>query len=119
MAEAILNARQGDRYEAFSAGSHPTGFVHPLAKKALAEIGIDHRGTSKHMDEFRGQSFDFVITLCDPAADECPVWLGRGMRLHMPFPDPANVKGSEAEQMVAFREVRDGIASQISELLDK
>jgi arsenate reductase len=118
MAEAILTARQGEHYQAFSAGSHPTGFVHPLAIKALAEIGIDHHGASKHVDEFRGQSFDLVITLCDPAADECPVWLGKGRRMHMPFPDPAKVVGSETEQMVVFREVRDGIAAQISELLD-
>jgi arsenate reductase len=117
MAEAILNARLGERYQAFSAGSHPTGFVHPLAIKALAEIGIRHQGSSKHVDEFRGQSFDYVITLCDPVADECPVWLGRGKRMHMPFPDPAKVSGTEDEQMAAFREVRDGIAAHISELL--
>jgi arsenate reductase len=119
MAEAILNARLGGRYEAFSAGSHPAGFVHPLAIKALAEIGIDHQGTSKLVDEFYGQSFDYVITLCDPAADECPVWLGRGKRLHVPFPDPAKATGTEEKQMDTFREVRDGIAAQISELFAK
>jgi arsenate reductase len=117
MAEAILNARLGERYQAFSAGSHPTGFVHPLALKALAELGITHHGRSKHVDEFHGQSFDYVITLCDPAADECPVWLGDGKRMHMPFPDPARVTGTEDEQMAAFRDVRDGIAAQISALL--
>jgi arsenate reductase len=119
MAEAILNARLGERYQAFSAGSHPAGFVHPLAIKALAEIGIRHQGRSKHVDEFRGQSFDYVITLCDPVADECPVWLGRGIRMHMPFSDPAKVTGTEDEQMAAFREVRDGIAAQISASLAK
>jgi arsenate reductase len=117
MAEAILNARLGERYQAFSAGSHPTGFVHPLALKALAELGITHHGRSKHVDEFHGQSFDYVITLCDPAADECPVWLGDGKRMHMPFPDPARVTGTEDEQIAAFRDVRDGIAAQISALL--
>jgi arsenate reductase len=117
MAEAILNARLGERYQAFSAGSHPTDFVHPLALKALAELGITHHGRSKHVDEFHGQSFDYVITLCDPAADECPVWLGDGKRMHMPFPDPARVTGTEDEQMAAFRDVRDGIAAQISALL--
>lgn len=119
MAEAIVNARMGERYAAFSAGSRPSGYVHPLAIKALAEIGIDHHGKSKHVDEFRGQSFDYVITLCDPAADACPVWLGRGVRLHMPFQDPANASGTEAEQMAVFREVRDGILAQVSELFDK
>jgi arsenate reductase len=117
MAEAVLNARLGDHYQAYSAGTHPTGLVHPLAIKALAEIGIQHQGSSKHVDAFRGQSFDYVITLCDPAADECPVWLGRGKRMHMPFPDPTKKTGTEDEQMAAFREVRDGIATQISELL--
>ena len=76
MAEAIINARLGDRWEAFSAGSRPIGYVHPLALRALTEIGIDHLGRSKSMDEYRGQSFEMVVTLCDLAADECPDWLG-------------------------------------------
>ncbi len=59
------------------------------------------------MDEFHGLSFDLVVTLCDQAADECPVWLGRGKRVHMPFPDPAKVNGNEDEKMAAFRRVRD------------
>jgi arsenate reductase len=117
MAEAIVNSRLGDRYEAFSAGSHPTGFVHPLAIKALSEIGIEHQGTSKSIDEFQGLSFDLVVSLCDQAADECPVWLGKGRRVHVPFPDPAKVTGDEMEIMAAFREVRDGIAKEIIQLL--
>jgi arsenate reductase len=117
MAEAIVNSVLGDRWEAFSAGSHPTGFVHPLAIKALSEIGIEHQGRSKSIDEFQGQSFDLVVTLCDDAGDECPVWLGKGRRVHMPFPDPAKVTGDETEIMVAFREARDGIIREISQLL--
>jgi arsenate reductase len=117
MAEAIVNSRLNDRWEAFSAGSHPTDFVHPLAIKALSEIGIEHQGRSKSIGEFEGLSFDFVVTLCDQAADECPVWLGKGRRVHMHFSDPAKVTGDETEIMAAFREVRDGIAKEIIQLL--
>jgi arsenate reductase len=117
MAEAIVNAHLGGRWEAFSAGSHPAGYVHPLALKVLSEMGIDHHGRSKSIDEFRGESFDVVVTLCDQADDECPVWLGKGRNLHNPFADPAKVTGSEADQMAAFREVRDGIDKEITALL--
>jgi arsenate reductase len=116
MAEAIVNSRLADRWEAFSAGSRPAGYVHPLALKALSELGIDHHGRSKSMDEFLGQSFDVVVTLCDQSDDECPVWLGKGRILHRPFPDPANVNGSDAKKMLAFREVRDGIANEVASL---
>jgi arsenate reductase len=119
MAEAIVNARLGDTWEAFSAGSHPTDFVHPLAIKALSEIGIEHQGRSKSIDEFQGLSFDLVVTLCDQVADECPVWLGKGRQVHVPFPDPAKVTGDETEIMAAFREVRDGIAREIIQLLSQ
>jgi arsenate reductase len=117
IAEAIVNSRMADRWEAFSAGSHPAGYVHPLARKVLSEIGIDHHGKSRSMDEFRGQSFDVVVTLCDQADDECPVWLGRGRILHSPFPDPQKVTGNDKEKMVAFREVRDGIAAEVARIL--
>ena len=69
------------------------------------------------MDEFIGQSFDLVITLCDQAADECPVWLGSGKRIHLPFPDPAEENGNDNEKMAAFRAVRDGIEKDITRLL--
>jgi arsenate reductase len=117
IAEAIVNAHLGDRWEAFSAGSHPVGYIHPLALKVLSEMGIDHHGRSKSMDEFQGQSFDVVVTLCDQADDECPVWLGKGRILHRPYPDPANVTGSEVDKLAAFYEVRDGIAKDIAVLL--
>ena len=117
MAEAIVNSHLGERWEAFSAGSHPAGYVNPLAVKALSEIGIDHQGRSKSIDEFRHLPFDVVVTLCDQADAECPVWLGKGRRLHTPFPDPAKVTGSDAERMAAFRAVRDAITKEITELL--
>ena len=117
MAEAIVNASLGDQWEAFSAGSRPAGFVHPLALKALSEVGIDHHGRSKSIDEYRGQSFDVVVTLCDQADEECPIWLGKGRISHRPFPDPADVTGDDGEKLAAFREVRDEIADELASLL--
>lgn len=119
MAEALVNAQMADRWEAFSAGSNPAGYVHPLVTKALSEIGIDHHGRSKSIDEFRGQTFDVVVILCDQADDECPVWLGKGKIIERPFLNPASATGNEAEKMAAFREVRDGIAAEVTRLLSK
>ncbi len=113
MAEAIVQHELGETWEAFSAGTRPAGFVHPLALAALAEIGISHTGRSKPADEFRTMDFDLVVTVCDSAAEECPVWLGVGKRLHIGFPDPAKATGSEAERMIAFRAVRDDIRRQV------
>ncbi len=117
MAEAIVNARLGERWEAFSAGSRPANTVHPLAIKALIEIGIEHHGKPKMLNVFAGQAFDVVVTLCEDSDDNCPVWLGRGKKLHRPFPDPARVEGSEEKVMQAFRQVRDAISREIPELL--
>ena len=119
MAEAIVNARLGDQWHAVSAGTRPAGTVHPKALQVLAEIGIEHQGRSKHADEFRTTPFDLVVTVCDSAAEECPVWLGRGKRVHLGFPDPAQVTGSEAEVLAAFRAVRDAIADQVPALLQR
>jgi arsenate reductase (thioredoxin) len=117
MAEAIVNAHLGDRWQAYSAGTKPAGFVHPKAVAVLEEIGIHHVGESKSVDTFRDVSFDVVVTVCDSAAEECPVWLGQGKRLHQSFPDPAKAEGSEEEVLVVFRQVRDAIAVQIPKLL--
>ena len=119
MAEAIVNARLGETWEAQSAGTFPAGYVHPLALRALAEIGIQHTGRSKHVDEVRGIPFDLVVTVCDSAAEECPVWLGPGIRVHHSFIDPAKAKGSEEEIMQVFRQVRDQIAEEIPRLLEQ
>ena len=113
MAEAIVNARLGERWQAVSAGTRPAGFVHPKAIAALEEIGIQHAGRSKSMDEFRGQDFDLVVTVCDSAAEECPVWLGKGKRLHHSFPDPA-----KTDDMNDFRKVRDAMIREILPLLE-
>ncbi len=119
MAEAIVNARLGDRWQAFSAGVQPTGSVHPNAVRALAEIGIQHSGRSKSADEFRAASFDLVVTVCDQAAEECPVWLGPGKRVHLGFPDPAKAAGDDAEVMAVFRRVRDDMAREVPALLEQ
>jgi len=87
--------------------------VHPLALQVLAEIGIEHRGRSKSADEYRGMPFDLVVTVCDDAAENCPVWLGQGKRVHLGFPDPARATGSPEEVLAVFRSVRDDIARKI------
>ncbi len=117
MAEAIVNARLGDAWEAYSAGTQPAGYVHPLAVAALAEIGIAHDGRSKNAGEYRTVPFDLVVTVCDDAAENCPVWLGKGRRVHLGFPDPAKARGTEAEVMEVFRTVRDDIALKVPALL--
>ena len=118
MAEAIVNSRASDAWVALSAGTRPAGFVHPLALRALQEIGIDAtQARSKSVDEFRGQDFDLVVTVCDQASEECPLWLGAGKRFHIGFPDPAKAVGSEAEVIPTFRSVRDNIETQVLEFL--
>lgn len=112
MAEAIINSRWGDQWQAFSAGTKPAGYVHPMAKQVLSEIGIEHRGHSKLADEFRDVQFDQVVTVCGSAAEECPVWLGEGKRIHHSFPDPA-----QTNDIKEFRAVRNAIEKEIIELL--
>lgn len=117
MAEAIAKARYGDRWEAYSAGTQPTGDVHPLALRVLEEIGIYHQGYSKHVDEVRDIPFDLVVTVCDDAYEQCPLWLGPGRVIHRGFPDPARATGTEEEVLRAFRMVRDAIAAMVDEVL--
>jgi arsenate reductase len=117
MAEAIVNAQMGESWQAFSAGTQPAGYIHPLALRALEEIGIRHQGISKSADAFRGQHFDVVITVCDDAAENCPVWLGQGRRVHLGFPDPAKATGTSEEMMAVFRQVREDIADRVTAYL--
>ena len=112
MAEAIVNARLAPGWVAYSAGTNPAGFVHPKAITALAEIGIEHQGVSKHVEEYQTLSPDLVITVCDSAAEECPIWMGNGKRVHHSFPDPA-----KTDDLVDFRAVRDAIAIEIPKIL--
>lgn len=117
MAEAIVNARLGEAWQAFSAGTKPTGNVHPKAIAPLSEIGIQHNGRSKRADEYRDVDFDLVVTVCDSAAEECPVWIGKGKRKHHSFSDPAKADGTEEEVMKVFRSVRDDIEKEMIQLL--
>jgi arsenate reductase (thioredoxin) len=117
MAEAMVNHRLGGAWQAFSAGTLPSGYVHPLALRVLEEIGITHQGTSKSADVYRGQAFDLVVTVCDDAAENCPVWLGRGQKLHLGFPDPAKAAGTEEEKLAVFRAVRDDMQEKVVKLL--
>ena len=117
MAEALVNHDLGDRFEAYSAGTDPNP-PHPLAIRVLAEIGIDHSSArSKSMDEFAGQAFDFVITLCDSANETCPLFFGGVRRAHLGFDDPARAEGTEVERLAVFRRVRDEIRSQVEAFL--
>jgi arsenate reductase len=117
MAEAIVNSELGDDWQAFSAGTAPAGYVHPAAIRALEELGIEHHGRSKSVGEFRDVPFDLVVTVCDDAAENCPVWLGPGVRTHLGFPDPAKASGTDEEVMTVFRAVRDSMRSRMIELL--
>lgn len=110
MAEGILRQALGSDFEVASAGSKPAGYVHPLAIRALGEIGIDiSHHTSKHLDEFLNRDVETVITVCGNADQACPVFPGQVNRHHWPFDDPAHAPGSEDEQMQVFRRVRDEI----------
>ncbi|MBN2045174.1 MAG: arsenate reductase ArsC [Anaerolineales bacterium] len=113
MGEALINAKMSDAWQAYSAGTEPSGYVHPKALQALEEIGIQHEGESKHIDDLPTKEFDAVITVCDDAAENCPVWLGQGVRKHIGFPDPAKAEGTEEEIMAVFRNVRDCIDQQV------
>ena len=117
IAEAITNHQLGDRWQAVSAGTKPAGYVHPKANQVLAETGIIHEGRSKSVDEFKENKFDLVVTVCDSASEECPMWLGQGIREHISFPDPAAVRGEEEEVIEVFRQVRDDITDKIPPLL--
>lgn len=113
MAEGLLRNLAGDRFEVFSAGTRPS-VVNPLAIAAMAERGIDiSHNHSKHMNEFLSQPFDTVITVCDDAAEACPVFPGRAERIHWSFTDPAAAEGDEAERLKVFQETRDAIEAQL------
>ncbi len=110
LAEGILRAASGDKLLVASAGSKPAGYVHPLAIKAMAEIGIDisdHH--SKHLDEFLSHDVETVITVCGNADQVCPMFPGQINRHHWGFDDPAHATGTEEEQLIVFRRVRDEI----------
>jgi arsenate reductase (thioredoxin) len=120
MAEGLLRALGGERFEAFSAGTEST-HVRPLAIRAMAELCIDiARQQSKTLDRYLDQQFDAVITVCDQANEACPVFFRARERRHWSFPDPSKAEGSEEQQLEVYRRVRDAIRERIQrELLTK
>lgn len=119
MAEGWLRHLGGAQFEAYSAGTEAT-YVRPLAIRAMTEVGVDISGQqSKTLDRYLSAPFDDVITVCDSAAEACPVFLGAKRQQHWSFPDPSRAKGSEEEQLAVYRSVRDAIRARIeAELLE-
>lgn len=119
MAEGLLRESAGDRVEVSSAGVSPST-VRPEAIAAMREIGIDISSHySKSVEDFVGQKFDYVITVCDNARESCPVFPGETVRIHWSFDDPAAVEGDEEERMIEFRRVRDQISRRLGEFVKK
>lgn len=118
MAEALLRHLAGNRFEVFSAGLEPKG-VNPFAIKAINELDINMEGhSSKLIDVYIGKvDFDYLITVCSNADQNCPFFPGMGKRLHWPFEDPAAVEGTDEEKLAAFREIRNQIQEQIEKWL--
>ena len=117
MAEGLVNHYLGDHFEAFSAGTEATR-VNPLAIRVLAELGIDISGHySKTLDEFAGAQFDFVVTLCGSANEQCPLFVGGVRRVHIGFDDPSRLSGPPEEVLPEFRRVRDEIRDKITKYL--
>ena len=119
MAEGLLRAMAGDRFEVVSAGVAPSS-VRPEAIEVMREIGIDissHR--SKSVDEFTSDEFDYVITVCDNAREQCPVFPGDAKLIHWSFDDPAAAEGDETTRLKVFRRVRDKIREHLSEHFQK
>ncbi|MBK9747493.1 MAG: arsenate reductase ArsC [Chloroflexi bacterium] len=118
MAEGLLRHLAGERMEVFSAGSKPS-VVNPYAIRAMQARGIDIRGQrSKHLNEYLSEPFDYVITVCDNAAETCPVFPGKAERIHWSFPDPAAVEGDDAKILASFIRVRDDLEAAFKRWLD-
>jgi arsenate reductase len=114
MAEGLLRHDAGDRFEVFSAGTRPSR-VRPEAIAVMQELDIDissHR--SKSVDEFADQSFDYVLTVCDNAKEDCPIFPGQAIRIHESFEDPAELHGSDEERLALFRRIRDELRTYLS-----
>ena len=118
MAEGLLPHLAGDKFEVFSAGSQPS-VVNPFAIRAMDELGLDIRHhRSQHLNEFINKPFDYVMTVCDRAAESCPLFPGPAKRVHWGFPDPAGVEGDDEAILAQFRTVRDAIEQQFRHWLE-
>jgi arsenate reductase len=114
MAEGLLRALGGNRFDVFSAGAKPAGHVHPLAIQVMQELDIDiSRHTSKSLAVFDGQQFDYLITVCDNARETCPAYAGAAQQIHWSFDDPAHATGTDEQKLTVFRRVRDEIRQRI------
>ncbi len=114
MAEGWINKLLGERWEARSAGTAPAARVHPLAVKAMAEIGVDISGAKpEHVDAHLDQPWDLVVTVCDSAREACPTFPRPVPKLHLSFLDPAEAGGTDDERMRVFRRVRDEIRDRL------
>ena len=119
MAEGLLRSFGGGRYEVLSAGTRPS-LVRPEAIVVMSELGIDLSGhRSKHVREFDGQHFDYVITVCDQANESCPIFPDDTERIHWSFPDPAATEGNETTRLAAFRGVRDALAEMFRDFVNR
>jgi arsenate reductase len=119
MAEGLLRHDAGERFQVASAGTKPS-LVRPEAMAAMDELGIDISGhRAKSVKEFEGQTFDYVITVCDSARESCPVFFGGARRLHQSFEDPAALSGSGEERLALFRRVRDELRTYLAEFARK
>jgi arsenate reductase len=119
IAEALINRLKGDRWQAVSGGTKPSGVVHPLALQVLREAGFETTGLySKAMTIWLGQPFDLVITVCDNAAKTCPFWLGMDKTIHHALPDPSLVEGDETTRLQAFRDTLALVKNEIFPLLE-
>lgn len=113
IAEALLRARGGAAFQVYSAGTEPKG-INPYTVRVLREIGIEIAGArSTHVDELAGEHFDYVITVCDDAAERCPVFAGETVRLHWSTPDPASAVGGDDEVLEALRRARRTLEQQV------
>ena len=119
MAEGLARGFHGDELDVVSAGSRPAGWVHPLAIRALGELGIDAgEQTSKSAEPFLGQKFDVVVTVCDSAAKDCPMWPGAARVEHWPIEDPSYGPDDPATRFDRFVETRDELKRRIDELVE-
>ena len=118
MAEAVVNHYLPKEWIAFSAGSDPSGYVHPLAAKVIHDHGIAHEGYSKSVEEFEGQEFDMVVTLCDSAREACPLWLKKGAMIHLGFSDPALYEGTDEQKLQVFKDTFDAIHATVISYLE-
>ena len=118
MAEAIVNHFLPKEWIAFSAGSEPSGYIHPMTIQVIQDEGIEFQGFSKSVDEFRGNDFDMVITLCDSAREACPLWLKQGPIIHLGFSDPALFEGTDEQKIQVFKDIFEAIKATVISYLE-